>query len=156
MKKYFWITLLVVLVGAGGWYAYESSRPWWASVPLYEDGLRVRPSGVNDASRVLDPDQFNRERVRRTYQIAKEIPQVLNKLYCWCGCQERGNPPMRSNLECFETRMSVQCGVCQQTALIAWQMYFDGVNDIGRIQYEVDKRFAPDGVKLHSKYAVDS
>lgn len=146
MKKRAMILGIVVLLGAlaVGWYVYQPSEPWWSDVPLYDDGLRVRPSGVDDASRVVDPSQFRDRRIQRAYRIARRIPGTLNKLYCWCGCQE-GENPMRSNLECFESVHAARCGICIGTAEVAWTMVSTGRNDPGRIQSEVDRRFAPDG-----------
>lgn len=40
--------------------------------------------------------------VARGYQIAREIPQVLDKLYCYCNCIE--NVGHLSNLSCFTDR----------------------------------------------------
>ncbi len=36
----------------------------------------------------LDPNMFSDARVRRAYQVAKEIPQVLDSIYCYCYCEE--------------------------------------------------------------------
>ncbi|PRH04372.1 hypothetical protein C6T60_16205 [Burkholderia multivorans] len=110
---------------------------------LRPDGLRIIPSGVSDASRVLDPAQFSDKAVRHAYWVATQIPAVLNKLYCWCGCENRGEH--RSNLQCFEDRMAVSCAVCQGTAEIAYQMTEAGIQDAARIQAAVDAKWAPKG-----------
>lgn len=114
----------------------------WTVGDLRPNGLRIKPSGRSDASAVLPPDQFEEDDVRRAYQIATDIPEVLNKLYCWCGCENRG--VHRSNLGCFEDRMAVNCDVCRGTAEIAARMTEDGVTDPGKIQAAVDKEWGPD------------
>lgn len=114
----------------------------WRVGQLRENGLRIIPSGRSDASAVLDPDRF-RGQTRRAYWIATQIPGVLNQLYCWCGCEDRG--VHRSNLGCFEDAMGVSCDVCQGTALIAYDMVQRGVMDAGQIQAAVDAEWAPDG-----------
>lgn len=114
----------------------------WTVGELRPSGLRIKPSGRNDASAVLDPDQFDRPEVQRAYQIATEIPEVLNQLYCWCGCENRG--VHRSNLACFEDRMSANCDVCRGTAEIAARMSQDGVTDPSEIQAAVDMEWGPD------------
>ena len=113
----------------------------WTVGELRPNGLRIVPTGRSDASRVLDPEQFSDPEVRRAYEIATQIPGVLNQLYCWCGCENRG--VHRSNLGCFEDMMSVNCAVCRGTAEIAYEMVRQGVTDAGRIQAAVDAKWAP-------------
>lgn len=114
----------------------------WTVGELRSNGLRIRPSGRSDASAVLDPDRFDRPEVRRSYEIAMEIPEVLNQLYCWCGCENRG--VHRSNLGCFEDEMAVNCDVCRGTAEIASRMTEEGVTDAGKIQAAVDEEWGPE------------
>lgn len=115
----------------------------WHVGMLRADGLRIVPSGRSDASHVLNPNQFTDKNVRHAYWVATQIPAVLNKLYCWCGCENRGIH--RSNLQCFEDKMAVTCEVCQGTAEIAWRMTQAGVTDAGKIQAAVDARWGPKG-----------
>lgn len=49
----------------------------------------------------LDPTLFSGS-VARAYQVAREIPQVLDQLYCHCNCIE--NSGHLSNLSCFVDR----------------------------------------------------
>lgn len=121
--------------------AHEATQ--WHVGMLRPDGLRIVPSGHSDASHVLNPNQFADKNVRHAYWVATQIPVVLNKLYCWCGCENRGIH--RSNLQCFEDQMAVTCEVCQGTAEIAWQMTQAGVTDAGKIQAAVDARWGPKG-----------
>jgi hypothetical protein len=115
----------------------------WHVGMLRPDGLRIIPSGRSDASHVLNPNEFADKDVRHAYWVATQIPAVLNKLYCWCGCENRG--VHRSNLQCFEDQMAVTCAVCQETAEIAYQMTQAGVQDAGKIQAAVDAKWAPKG-----------
>ncbi|MFL9912705.1 PCYCGC motif-containing lipoprotein [Paraburkholderia fungorum] len=119
------------------------SESVWHVGMLRPDGLRIIPSGRSDASHVLNPNQFTDKDVRHSYWVATQIPATLNKLYCWCGCKNRG--VHRSNLQCFEDQMAVTCAVCQGTAEIAWQMTKAGVQDAGKIQAAVDAKWAPNG-----------
>lgn len=113
----------------------------WTVGELRPNGLRIKPSGRSDASAVLNPVQFDRAEVRKAYRIATEIPEVLNKLYCWCGCENRG--VHRSNLGCFEDEMAVTCAVCRGTAEIASRMTKNGIADPGKIQAAVDREWGP-------------
>ncbi|WP_053293374.1 PCYCGC motif-containing (lipo)protein [Burkholderia pseudomallei] len=117
--------------------------PGWRVGMLRPDGLRIISSGVSDASHVLNPVQFPDKAVRHAYWVAAQIPATLNKLYCWCGCENRGEH--RSNLQCFEDKMAVSCPVCQGTAEIAYQMTQAGVRDAAKIQAAVDAKWAPKG-----------
>ncbi|MFM0174099.1 PCYCGC motif-containing lipoprotein [Paraburkholderia sediminicola] len=115
----------------------------WRVGMLRPDGLRIIPSGRSDASHVLNPNQFSDRDVRHSYWVATQIPATLNKLYCWCGCENRSIH--RSNLQCFEDQMAMTCAVCQGTAEIAWRMTQAGVQDAGKIQAAVDAKWAPKG-----------
>lgn len=115
----------------------------WRVGMLRPDGLRIIPSGPNDASHVLNPDQFSDAETRHSYWVATQIPATLNQLYCWCGCENTGEH--RSNLQCFEDRMAVTCAVCRGTAEIAYDMTRKGVTDAGKIQAVVDAKWAPKG-----------
>lgn len=113
----------------------------WTVGMLRPDGLRIVVSGSDDASKVLEAEQFSRSEVRNGYRIAKWIPAVLNKLYCWCGCENRGEH--RSNLQCFEDGMAEDCEVCLGTAEIAYDMTRKGVTDAAQIQAAVDVHWGP-------------
>lgn len=113
----------------------------WKVGMLRPDGLRLIVTGHDDASKVLGAEHFSRSEVRNGYRIARRIPAVLNKLYCWCGCENRGEH--RSNLQCFEDRMAEDCQVCLGTAEIAYDMTRKGVTDAAQIQAAVDVHWGP-------------
>lgn len=140
--------LLVLLGVPAALFAYDRiSGAGWQVGELREDGLRIVPSGRSDAGAVLDPEQFPDGPVRHAYWVATQIPETLNQLYCWCGCENRG--VHRSNLQCFEDLMSVNCDVCRGTAEIAYRMVKErGITHAGRIQRAVDERWAPPGTEL--------
>lgn len=49
----------------------------------------------------LDPRYFNNPKVRKAYQVARDIPWVLDSIYCYCYCKE--SPTFRhiSLLSCY-------------------------------------------------------
>jgi hypothetical protein len=49
----------------------------------------------------LDPSQFQDPRVRKAYQIAKDIPWVLDSIYCYCLCKESPAFRHKSLLSCY-------------------------------------------------------
>ena len=129
--------------------AMQESASDWQVGQLRPNGLRIKPSGRSDASKVLGPEQFVRSEVKRAYAIAHKIPATINKLYCWCGCENRG--VHRSNLGCFEDEMAVNCDVCRGTAEIAYEMTQDGVTDAGKIQAAVDMEWGPEWAKIEQR-----
>ena len=75
-----------------------------------------------------------------SYQIARQIPAVLDGMRCFCAC--KATLGHRSLLSCFEDDHGAQCEVCQDEALIA--------ADVGRrggtledARRAVDARFGP-------------
>jgi len=125
-------------------YGPDARGPWEVG-ELRANGLRLVPSGPSDASAVLDPSSFEHPMSRELYGIAAEIPAIMNQLYCWCGCVKQGRH--RSALACYEDKSAVGCGVCQETARIAWREVQDGVRDPARIQRAVDREWAPPGAR---------
>ena len=120
-----------------------SGAAGWSVGMLRANGLRIVPSGRADASRVLNPGRFPQPEVKHAYWIATQIPALLNQLYCWCGCENRGEH--RSNLQCFEDEMGVTCTVCRGTAEIAYALSEKGVTDAGTVQAAVDQKWQPKG-----------
>ncbi|GAB4410943.1 MAG: hypothetical protein OHK0032_06740 [Thermodesulfovibrionales bacterium] len=49
----------------------------------------------------LDPGLFNDPQVRKAYQAAKEIPWVLDSIYCYCKCEESPVFKHKSLLSCY-------------------------------------------------------
>lgn len=121
--------------------AASADSSGWKVGMLRADGLRIVVSGRDDASAVLDAAQFSRAEVRNGYRIAAKIPALLNRLYCWCGCENRG--VHRSNIQCFEDGMAEDCVVCLGTAETAYEMSEKGITDPAKIQATVDVHWAP-------------
>ena len=49
----------------------------------------------------LDPNMFKDPQVREAYRIAKEIPWVLDSIYCYCKCEESPAFKHKSLLSCY-------------------------------------------------------
>ena len=94
MKRYIlgWIVLvsavLVLSVVVEGTQRYASTQK--------EVSLRM-----GETRATLDPNMFSDARVRRAYQVAKEIPQVLDSIYCYCQCEESPAFRHKSLLSCY-------------------------------------------------------
>jgi hypothetical protein len=95
---------------AGG----SSNTPVVARVPAFEE---VR--SLSQLPPTLPPERFFGQ-ARRAYQIAKEIPQTLAQLPCYCYCDEAfGHKSLHS---CYESDHSSQCAVCVNEALLAYRL----------------------------------
>jgi len=53
-----------------------------------------RPATLNPAAFANDPE------IQRAYQAARDVPEVLEHVACYCGCF--GNSGHRNNLDCFK------------------------------------------------------
>lgn len=136
--------VFVVTVGFGAW-AVPTYGPGatgsWEVGELRPDGLRLVPTPPWDASRVLGPASLAYDGHRELYANVTRMPGLMNQLYCWCGCIKLGRH--RSALGCFEDASAKGCGVCQETARIAWREVRSGVTDPARIQRAIDREWAP-------------
>jgi hypothetical protein len=103
----------------------------------------IAPTGRSDASAVLDPASFSDDQQRHAYMAAREIPAVLNQLYCWCHCRESTIFHHRSPLECYESDHASQCSICMGEATLAYDMVKRGVTDVRQIQDAIDGQFGP-------------
>lgn len=54
-----------------------------------------------ETRQTLDPGIFNDPKVKRAYQVAKEIPWVLDSIYCYCMCEESPVFRHKSLLSCY-------------------------------------------------------
>ena len=74
---------------------------------------------------VLSPTIFDDERTRAAYQVAKDIPDVLEQLPCFCGCMTSFGH--KNNLYCFKDEHGSACEICQDIALDARKMHDQGM-----------------------------
>lgn len=80
----------------------------------YEDAKSAQPLAPT-----LDPQQFFGQ-ARAAYQVAKEIPETLAQLPCYCYCDEgHGHKSLHT---CFVDDHSSMCAVCVSEALLAYKL----------------------------------
>jgi hypothetical protein len=107
--------------------------------------LRGTGEPVNESSRsaksaeVLSPSLFTDERTRASYQVAKDIPEVLEELPCFCGCMTSFGH--KNNLFCFKDQHGSGCTLCQDIALDARKMHDEG-RSIAQIQDNIKAKYA--------------
>lgn len=73
------------------------------------------------------------------YQAAREIPEVLDSLYCYCDCAKHSGH--KSLLSCYVDEHAVHCDICIEEALMAYDLHKQG-KDVAAIRGEVDSRFS--------------
>jgi hypothetical protein len=75
----------------GGWYLWSPARPARAgNHPHWEPGMKLPAT--------LSPALFV-GKVAAAYQVAREIPQTLAQIYCYCRCDLSAGH--RSLVDCF-------------------------------------------------------
>jgi hypothetical protein len=72
---------------------FPKSEPW---------GLPAIPRSPRPAT--LSPESFTGQ-VAKVYRIAQEVPELLERMPCYCGCYV--NPGHQNNLDCYTDRHSV-------------------------------------------------
>jgi hypothetical protein len=94
------------------------------NIPVTQQAPRV-PAHHKDAASAspmkatLDPELFT-GKIRQAYQVAREIPDTLAQLPCYCYCDQGfGHKSLHS---CYEDNHSSQCSTCVDEALLAYQL----------------------------------
>jgi hypothetical protein len=85
----------------------------------------------------LDPMLFT-GRARTAYEAAREVPEVLAQLPCFCGCMSGFGH--RNNLDCFHDEHGVECTMCQDIAIDARDLYKKGV-EVSRIRQTIKDKY---------------
>jgi hypothetical protein len=89
----------------------------------------TEPPSLNSLQPTLDPDlfaEFSNKEVRAAYQVAKEIPQTLAQLPCFCECDKGGHKSLHS---CYEDKHATGCDICVDSALMAGELKQKGISD---------------------------
>ncbi len=90
------LSIGIVLIGVGIFYLYQSTPP---PKPVEKPvSLKKKNINLRETRQTLPPTIFS-GRVRKAYQIARDIPEVLDKLYCYCMCKE--NSGHKNLLTCY-------------------------------------------------------
>jgi hypothetical protein len=95
----------------------------------------------NPRPETLNPNTFADPEVRDAYQAAKDAPEVLEHLACYCGCFREANH--RNNLDCFKDMHGTQCALCRAIAIEGRRERGQGI-PIEQIKHNVDEKWAPE------------
>jgi hypothetical protein len=100
----------------------------------YNDAASARPLKAT-----LDPDQFDGA-ARRAYEVAREIPETLAQLPCYCYCDRGlGHKSLHS---CFESDHSAHCATCTDEALMAYQLQKEQKLNPAQIRDRIIEKFS--------------
>jgi hypothetical protein len=86
----------------------------------------------------LNPEYFVGA-TKAAYQIAKEIPEVLDSLHCYCECKK--NFGHKSLLSCYVDDHGAYCDICMDEAFMAYELHKQG-KSVAEIRRAVDERYA--------------
>ena len=97
-SKYPMLALIAggVLVLTGAYFLYQGEKPPAQSPELAE--LKTENINLREKRPTLSPQRFS-GKVRRAYEVARAIPAVLDRLYCYCRCRE--NFGHKNLLSCY-------------------------------------------------------
>lgn len=104
------------------------------------------PAHFKDAASVpkplpptLSPDQFTGEQVKKAYRVAKEIPETLAQLPCFCYCDRGfGHKSLHS---CYEDDHSAGCSTCTDEALMAFQLQREQGLSVPEVRAKIIEKF---------------
>jgi hypothetical protein len=85
-----------VLVLGGAYFLYPGEKPPTQSTQLTE--MKKANINLRENRPTLSPQRFS-GKVRKAYEIARAIPEVLDRLYCYCRCRE--NFDHKNLLSCY-------------------------------------------------------
>ena len=78
------------------------------------------------------------------YEAARKYPATLDRLHCFCECQESTQFKHKTLLTCFTDEHAAGCGICIKEALIAAELKGRGASD-AEIETLVEAVFKTDG-----------
>ncbi len=105
------------------------------SVPPYHADIRGVP-----IPKTIPPDRFAVVKTRESYRVARQIPQVLMQLPCYCWCDRIDH---KSLLDCFADDHAEFCGICQDSAFWAHRRLKERAS-IAMIRQEIIQRYSKD------------
>ncbi|TAN60180.1 hypothetical protein EPN18_09115 [bacterium] len=91
-----------------------------------------------ETRQTLAPENFTGQ-IADAYRIAREIPEILDSLHCYCECKKHFGH--KSLLTCYVDEHAKHCDICMDEAFIAYEMHRQG-KDVLAIRKAVDARYA--------------
>lgn len=98
---------------------------------------------ILDSKLFTDKSRYEPE-VAPAYEVARKYPQTLDRLHCFCECQESMTHRHKTLLTCFTTDHAAGCGICIREAILAGELKDKGLPD-DQIENTVESAFRTDG-----------
>ena len=98
VRRYSWLALLLVAsLSLGVALVWRGTEP--PATPAISSPQAARPIEARRETRpTLDPAKFV-GKAAAAHRVAREIPEVLDQLYCYCGCDKHEGH--KSLLSCY-------------------------------------------------------
>ena len=96
------------------------------------------PPAKSSLGPTLEPEQFTGP-VRAAYRAAREIPQTLAQLPCYCHC-DRGMGH-KSLYSCYQDDHAASCAVCVNEALLALKLENEQKLSAAQIRDKIVEQF---------------
>lgn len=109
-------------------------------------GNKILP--IAEIDETLDPDQFYQ--VAKAYDIARDNPEILEKITCFCPCYRSGHTTL---LDCYKDKHASRCKICLEEALQAQELCEQGVEDDEVVQ-TIHEKFRPKITPVQKHRAV--
>lgn len=88
----------------------------------------------------LEPTNFKEPETVKAYQAARDVPEVLEHMPCYCGCF--ANSGHRNNLDCFKDNHGEHCALCRAIAIESKAMTDQGL-PVEQINIAINEKYAP-------------
>ena len=96
--RYWWVAAILVLLALGIGLASRTEPTKLAAGPALSAGAAAAAPARRETRATLDPARFV-GKAALAHQVAREIPDVLDQLYCYCECDKHTGH--KSLLSCF-------------------------------------------------------
>ncbi len=119
------IVLLCVAVGwrQMNWAGQDALRPDCCTKSCCVSSKAADKLAQASDITTLDPDLFEGD-VREAYKVARENPDLLAQLHCYCGCDRYEGH--RNLLDCYRDQHGSRCEICVGEALDAQRLFAQG------------------------------
>jgi len=134
-RRGLWVASLVIalaLMGGAWMYTANSSRS------LNHEPKAASAYVRRETKIPLAPALFV-GKIETAYQVAHDMPDVLDQLYCYCECDKHSGH--RSLLSCYTDQHAANCDVCVNEAVDASRMMKQGYK-MAEIRREVDRKYS--------------
>jgi hypothetical protein len=99
--------------------------------PDAKAAARTACSACREKNPPIDPASLSADDAasRPAYAAAAKYPETIDKIHCYCGCEESPNLHHASLLTCFTSLHATGCEICRGEAELAGKMKGEGSSD---------------------------